>query len=126
MTAENIKPNDLAPKGRRHNWPRKDEVYRLYRERDGSYLIVIVDDLSPPGFGAIANALSGPNPSLCYTTVSRQYIFEAGLKRVQFSEIPEEWQQAIRNYLSNDPPERPDGIRGFWTMGNQPKPELTL
>jgi hypothetical protein len=40
-------------------------------------------------------------------------------KRVQWSELPEEWQTRFQNYLSRSP----ERIRGLWRVGKQPKPE---
>ena len=43
-----------------------------------------------------------------------------GIQRVQWCEVPEEWQAAFRRWL----PEGvgPEAIRGFWLVGQQPQP----
>jgi hypothetical protein len=106
----------------RHNWPRKNEGYRLYRERDGSHVLVVPDAVQR-GTGhldAIGNAFAGPTPTLASTSVSREWLLDAGVKRVQWSELTEEWQAAFRRWLDD---EKPEDIRGFWLVGQQPKQE---
>lgn len=41
-------------------------------------------------------------------------------KRVQWNELPAEWQDRIRKHLARSP----ERIRGFWRVGNQPEPEM--
>lgn len=112
-------------------WPRKNDVARLYREPDGSYLMLnTADGRGTNGcWEAIANAHPGSNPSLCSCSVSDRYIYEWGLKRVEWSELPPEWQSAFRRWLDSaqelgSPLDlRPERIRGFWRIGNQPDRE---
>ncbi len=106
----------------RHGWPRKDEVMRLYRERDGSYMMVDVPIGRDGTYAAIANALEGPEPSLATTGVSPSYLLQAGCKRVQWSELPREWKAAFLYWLSFDKI-KPRDVRGFWLVGNQPAPQ---
>jgi len=110
------------PSWGRHGWPRKDEGLRIYRERCGSYLLLDPDSKHssfPGAYDATGNVFPGPRPSLGSTTVRANYIFQGGVKRVQWSEIPEEWQEAFRRWLDAEP----ETIRGFWLVGQQPKQE---
>lgn len=113
--------NDIAPKGRRHNWPRKNDGIRVYRERCGAYVLVFPEQVqrSNGHLDAVGNVHGGDHPSLASTSVSREWFLNAGVKRVQWSEIPEDWQRALSRWFDG----KPEGIRGFWAIGNQPKPE---
>jgi hypothetical protein len=101
----------------RHGWPKKDEGLRLYKERDGSYLIIDPES-DRGGLDAIANALTGPEPSLSSCTVSRDFTYTRGCKRVQWKELPAKWKKAFKPWLTN----KPETIRGFWLVGQQPEP----
>lgn len=103
-------------------WPRKNEVFRIYREKDKkSYMLVMVDKpiLGRSGleYGAIANASAAPPaPSLVGTEVSRSYVLN-GLKRMAWDELPEDWQLAFREYMSqDDEPFEPANYRGLWRV----------
>lgn len=100
------------------SWPRKNEVCRLYQERkQKSFLIVFPDQTNGKGdYDAIANAYDGPNPSLCGVTVGPLYLLNC-CRRVQWSDLPENWQRAFRNIIEGTP----ETIRGFWKIGQQPK-----
>jgi hypothetical protein len=102
----------------RHGWPRKHEGARIYRERDGSYLMLFPEsgDGGRYGYDAVANALVGPGTSLGSCTVARNYTYERGCKRVQWSELPAEWQQAFRRWIDV----APETIHGLWLKGQQP------
>lgn len=106
----------------RHGWPRTNESMRLYREREGSYLIIDVDAVSASGYDGIANALNGPEPSLASTTIGRDYTYKRGCKRVQWSELPKKWQRAFRPWLNV----KPEEVRGFWLVGQQPEKALAV
>ena len=98
-------------------WPRSREECRLYRERDGSYVLVIVEN-GCNGSGhwdAIANAFAGPTPSLASTGVSDEYLRQWGMKRVEWSVLPDEWKRAFLRYLE-DWNMTPEAIRGFWKI----------
>lgn len=102
-------------------WPRKNEIMRIYRERDGGYIFLNVAD-GPNIWGrydAIVNVHAGPRPSLCSGGVCMDYIRQNWLKRVQWSDLPEEWQSAFRPWLHADSL-APDQIRGFWKVRNEP------
>lgn len=106
-------------------FPRKDDM-RLYREpRGGTYLLAIMSDTSKRGhIGAVANALEGKGRpfSLCYTTVDAEFLRRS--RRVEWSELPEEWQAEFRRYMDpgfdGGPPFIPAKIRGFWRVENFP------
>jgi hypothetical protein len=105
----------------RHGWPRKDERLRIYRERDGGYFLLEPESCElGRGYDAIANVYWGDRPSLCSCTISPAYLLSGGIKRVQWCEVPEEWQAAFRRWL----PEGvgPEAIRGYWLVGQQPQP----
>lgn len=103
------------------SWPRKNEVGRIYRDRDDSYLVVFVDERIPGNgcWEAIANALIGPEPSLATTSIHPSYISERWLKRVSWDELPPEWQEAFTYFLVDDPV----NIRGFWHYNYTPTKE---
>ncbi len=94
----------------RHGWPRANEFARIYRERDGSHMILFVP-AEGSGHDAIANVLNGPSPSSGNCTVSRDFTYNRGCKRVQWSELPPEWQRAFGSWLGDT---KPEDIRGFW------------
>ncbi len=94
-------------------WPRKSAVCRLYRETQvGSFLLVFVPKNHVGNYDAIGNALLGPDPSPASCTASPAYL-RNHCRRVQWSDLPEHWQQAFRLWLST-PPGR---TRGFWKVG---------
>jgi hypothetical protein len=101
----------------RHGWPRKDEGMRLYKERDGSYLML---DVPAEGryHDAVANVMDGPEPSLGSCNIDRNYTYEKGCTRVQWSELPQVWKDAFMRWLGDVKPEE---IRGFWLVGEQPR-----
>ncbi len=99
----------------RHGWPRKDEGLRIYRDRDGSYLLMDPERFNG-AYDAIGNVMAGPRPSLGSCRVSSDWL-ASGVKRVQWSELPEEWQAAFRPWLDAEP----EDIRGFWLVEQQPK-----
>ena len=79
-------------------WTRND-VARLYRDRDGSYVFVnIVDGTNGADcYDAIGNVHSGPKPSLGSTGIQRGYLRRC--KRVEWSDMPLEWQGAFMPWL---------------------------
>lgn len=84
-------------------WSR-DSSPRIYRDKDRrSYFI-----WEPDSGSATANALSGPEPSLCGCSVPRSYISVNWLKRVAWDELPAEWRTAFIAYGYG-----PDESRGF-------------
>jgi hypothetical protein len=102
-------------------WPRKHESCRLYQERkDKSYLLVITENgLHNGAYEAIANVYYGPDPSLCSTSVSPLYLLNH-CRRVQWSDLPDEWQRAFRVWMG-EWDQFPEQIRGLWRVGEQPK-----
>jgi hypothetical protein len=101
----------------RHGWPKKDEVMRLYKETDGSY--IMLDVPAEAGYySAIGNVLHGPEPSLGSCEVSIDYTYRERCTRVQWSELPKEWQIAFRYWLDDT---KPESVRGFWLVGQQPE-----
>lgn len=102
-------------------WPRQNDCCRLYQERkDKSYILVIVENGFRNGaYECIANVYSGPNPSLCSTSVSPHYILNQ-CRRVQWSDLSEEWQRAFRLWME-EWDQSSEQIRGFWRIEDQPK-----
>lgn len=95
-------------------WPRKGD-HRLYFERKSkSYMLLCVGDGRNPGgaWGAVANCLSGTEPSLCYCGVSDGYIY-SHCRRVAWSDLPKEWKRAFVCYMSVDTPWSPDNEPGL-------------
>ena len=103
----------------RHDWPKKNEEMRIYQERNGSYLLICIPDDGRPvaHYDGIANICDDPNPSLGSVTIGRTYTYDKGCKRVQWSELPKKWQAAFRQWIDD----KPESIRGFWLVGQQPK-----
>ncbi len=100
----------------RHGWPRTNEGFRLYKERDEAYLML---DIPAQGgyYSAIANAFKGPEPSLGSCSVALNFTYVKGCKRVQWSELPKEWKAAFIQWINV----KPKDVRGFWLVGHQPK-----
>lgn len=97
-------------------WPRKNEVARIYRDKDKkSFFIIFLDERyrypNNGNYEALANVYDGPNPSLCNTGVSLSYICNNWLKRMQWDELPKNWRGAFRHYIGD-----PRKIRGFWRV----------
>lgn len=99
-------------------WPKKNETMRLYRDRDGSYLAIYPDECERGKYTALANVYAGPEPSLCGTSIGRDWFASVWPTRVEWTDLPDEWKRAFAKYLDDD--ERPESIRGFWRVGNQP------
>jgi hypothetical protein len=89
---------------------------RIYKERNGAYFLIDVATENA-AYDGIANVMEGPTPSLGSCRVGRNYMYDKGCKRVQWSELPEEWQVAFQYWLGDT---KPEDIRGFWLVGNQP------
>jgi hypothetical protein len=107
-------------------FPHTNEGMRIYRDKDRrTYFLVIEPQETFNGnWDALANVYDGPGPSLVGTMISRQYVSRHRLKRMQWDELPREWQAAFRAYMAphfdDDPPFEPEKIRGFWRVGSQP------
>jgi hypothetical protein len=101
-------------------FPKTNETARIYREKDGSFLLVFTDQTGPGGMDAVGNVLEGSAPSLGSTTVSRGYLsdWRSGPKRCGWDAMPPEWQRAFLPWIE---PLLPESIRGFWPVGMQPK-----
>lgn len=108
-------------------WPRKNETYRIYRDKQGAYFLIDLSDVgSHPGygrtFGAVANVYPGKKPSLVYTTIGAVWISDEWCKRYQWNELPEEWQKAFAEYMTRGGDTfDPADYRGLWRVGEQPK-----
>ena len=104
-------------------WPRKNNDMRLYKERDGSIIVVLTANGTngAGNYNCIANVYAGKSPSLCGTSVSPAYL--QWKRRIEWSELANEWRNAIAQYMSTDPDYKfdPANVRGFWRIGNQPK-----
>lgn len=109
-------------------WPRKNEDARLYRERkSGAYLMVITaNGRNRDGtWDAIANVYEDrSDPCLSSTGASDRYL-HLRCKRVEWSELPEEWKEAFLCRMEGweedgSDATNPEDVRGFWRIGNQP------
>jgi hypothetical protein len=102
-------------------WPRKNDLMRIYRDKDKKtyFLLEVANGIGPSGYDAIANVYSGTEPSLGSCTISPNYISDNRLKRMQWSELPTKWQKAFQYWLNFDDL-TPQQVRGFWRMGQQP------
>lgn len=101
------------------SFPRKNETARIYRDKDKqSYFIVYPgkDGRFVGSMEAIANALTGPEPSLCGTSINSNYIASNWLKRMQWNELPIDYQQAFMQYYNVDDTLIPQSVRGFWRL----------
>lgn len=99
-------------------WPRKDDTLRLYREDwDKSYILILTANGRGPGgaYDAVANVHNGPEPSLGSTVVHPIFLLKH-CTRVQWDELPPEWQTALKPWFDG----RPAAIRGLWRVGCQP------
>ncbi len=102
------------------SWPRKNDSMRLYQEKtDKSFILVLVENGIDGGtYDAIGNAYEGPNPGLASTGVGPLYLLNR-CRRVEWSELPTEWKRAFQYWLDSDDT-KPETVRGFWRVGNQP------
>ena len=101
-------------------WPRKNEGYRLYLERkDKSYIMVaLANGRATDGcLEAIANVHPDSHPCLMTTGVYDAYLRNA-CRRVEWSELPKEWQAAFLMKLDD----LPVNIRGFWRTSPKKPP----
>lgn len=101
-------------------WPRNNETCRLYQERkDKSYVLVLVAN-GQNGSGeydAVANSLAGPNPSLAGTGVAPRYLTNR-CRRVSWSDLPANWQNAFLFYMNQGESWDPKTNRGLWRKGD--------
>lgn len=101
------------------SWPRKDDGYRLYKERNG-YLLVSADPAEDFAVGDVYDY----GPSLCGCSYPTGDYFYKRCKRVAWSDLPQEYQDAFRRYMrpmdEGDPEWIPESIRGLWRIGEQP------
>jgi hypothetical protein len=99
---------------------------RIYADKQevGAYFLIFSDQVGIRGHEALANVYPGSEPSLVGTSIGRDYFSRTWPKRVDWSDLPEEWQEAFVEYLSRgeDTPFDPASVRGLWRVGNQPKP----
>jgi hypothetical protein len=96
-------------------FPRSNEGYRLYQEKAMKSFLMIIMENGKNGSGswdAIANVYGGSTPSLCSTGASPDYLKNC-CRRVQWSDLPEEWKRAFLAYMT----EKPEDIRGLWHVG---------
>jgi hypothetical protein len=99
-----------------------DDGMRLYRDKENAYLLVFTEGRLKWQMEAIANVYPGPDPSLCGTGVDKGWFYRVWPKRVEWSDMPPEWQAAFMRYMDNDEhPFRPEEIRGFWRVGGMPR-----
>jgi len=89
---------------------------RLYQERkDKSFILVITENAwaaSNGMYSAITNVHEGAAPTLASTGVSPLYL-HTRCRRVQWSDLPAEWQAAFRLWMQ-DWDQSPEQIRGLW------------
>lgn len=100
-------------------WPRnpEKEQLRLYADKpEGYFLVDVTEEMRNPDgcFTAICNVYESSDPCLCTSSVSPVYITQNRLKRVQWSELPKEWQEAFAGYLLSN--EKPENVPGFWRV----------
>jgi hypothetical protein len=105
-------------------WPRKYDQMRLYRDKQNAYVLVYVNP-EARRYGpmdAVANYFDGPDPSLSYTSIDGRWFDRVWPKRVEWTDMPPEWQAAFMAYMEDDEyPFRPETIRGFWRVGGMPR-----
>ncbi len=95
-------------------WPCKNDTARLYRERNGSYLMVFPEPRETDGcYDAIANMMHGDQPCLGTSSVHPAYL--QGCKRVEWAELPDIWKRAFNKWFDLDK-QYPETIRGLWRI----------
>lgn len=100
-----------------------DDGMRLYRDRQNAYVLVFTEGRLRGLMDAIANVYPGSRPSLCGTSVSNNWFARTWPKRVEWTDMPEEWQRALARYMHDDEhPFEPEKIRGLWKVGGMPRP----
>ena len=108
-------------------WPKKNEQYRLYKDKDGSYLLIELDPKTrypDNSYSGLANLVEWhknkeQKPCLVHTSISPRYIAKHWLKRFQWDELPLKWQKEFRYiWFDVDPIEDPHEIRGLWRVEN--------
>jgi hypothetical protein len=91
-------------------WPRKNERLRLYFERKAkTYLLY--DPETGEGVGEIMMYNDPEKPSLASTSISTVYLYKKCC-RVQWSDMPMVWQDALAKWLTD----KPKDYRGFWKI----------
>lgn len=107
-------------------WPKKNEGFRLYFERKGkTYLLVEIstqeeleeeraggfyrDGYSGVGEVMVDNDLE--SPKLASTGVSTMFL-RRKCRRVQWSDMPEVWQDALNKWINGEPKD----FRGLWKV----------
>ena len=100
-------------------WPKKNDGARLYYERKGkSYLLVFPDLKTPDGameyVGEVMIDNNPERPMLASGSCSGLYLYHK-CNRVQWSDMPEVWQQSLGEWLTDSPRD----LRGLWKMEMQ-------
>lgn len=87
-------------------WPKKNEEMRLYLEKKAkSYLLVFLGNEyrcpngSQEAVGELMIDNDPDNPKLCNCSVSPMHIYKK-CRRVEWSEMPEVWQNALQSWLN--------------------------
>jgi len=99
-------------------WPRRNEQIRLYQERkEKAFLLVLVaNGVNGRGhYDAVANVFAGATPSLGSTSVAPGFLLNR-CRRVQWSDMPPDWQDALRRWIADDDGPGPEGVRGLWRV----------
>lgn len=68
-------------------WPRKNDGCRLYREKNGTYFMLVIKGAAGP-HDAVANVYGGLSLSLGTTQISNNYLASTWPKRMQWDELP--------------------------------------
>ena len=98
------------------SWPRKNEGCRLYQERQTkSYILVIIENgrSSSGHWDAVGNVMNDSKPCLAGCSASDMYLHNR-CKRVQWSDLSEEWKNAFLAYMGDWDQKQPEQIRGLW------------
>ena len=91
------------------SFPRQRSVVSLYREKGEQYVLVLnANGINNGGsYDCVANVRHVDYPCLAPVCCGRDYL--RTLRRIEWSELPEDWQVAFTRYL-NDPPESTVGL----------------
>lgn len=101
----------------RHGWARSNEGYRLYKETDGTYLMHDATRNEYYCYFAIMGNLTSNGPVLTHGEISSDYTYQRRCTRVQWDEVPLEWQAKFLEHLGDV---KPETVRGFWLAKRQP------
>jgi len=102
----------------RRNWPRKNEGFRIYRFQNKTYFLLAPDARNEEEAVVVAQTLNEDDEVVIDSCIiDRRWMERSSIKRIQWSELPDEWKRVFRPWLGGPP----ESHRGLWLLDYQPE-----